>query len=400
MNTFDRRSNTEGRTDAFVTSLVSNFGANNVNEARFRYTYDVVDFYSPLTAANGAASRTPDFSTAPVTVTYTGVGNLGTNPSFPQNLVEKRAQWVDHFSVVRGSHQLKTGVDVIGSWRFVTFFNNFAGTYTFAQTARFPFNPNDPSTFPFQFTQTFGTSGLNFKDAMAGVFVQDDWEVRRGLTLNVGVRWDKDSLFQGDNNNVAPRAGFAWNVGGKATTVIRGNTGIFYDTLESSAINRESNTGPVGQTTIDLRQGDPLFPTFPNRLSAFPSGAATVARATVYVPIFEGDAFPGSIGNQFRRAGAVLLQHQHRRPARDRIELGRVGRLYARLRLRPARDVGHQRAAVFALGPGRTRTAGAGERCSGRSACRTSPAGLTASRSPDSAVCICSSTADTPNTTR
>jgi outer membrane receptor protein involved in Fe transport len=299
LNTYDRRSNTEGRTDAFNTSLVSNFGSNKVNEVRFRYTYDVVDFYSPLTASTGEESRTPDFSNAPVTVTYTGVGNLGTNPGFPQNLVEKRAQWVDHFSIVRGSHQLKAGVDVIGSWRFVTFFNNFAGTYTFAQGTKFPFNASDPATFPFQFTQTFGTSGLNFKDYMAGVFAQDDWEVRRGLTLNVGVRWDKDSLFQGDNNNLAPRVGFAWNVGG--STVVRGNTGIFYDTLESSAINRESNTGPVGQTTIDLRQGDPLFPTFPNRLSAFPSGATTVARATVYVPIFQGPDFPGGIGNDFQR---------------------------------------------------------------------------------------------------
>src|SRR5262245_61367322 len=242
LNTYDRRSNTEARTDAFVASLVTNFGANKVNEARFRYTYDVVDFYSPLTASSGVASRTPDFSTAPVTITYTGVGNLGTNPGFPQNLVEKRAQWVDHFSIVRGAHQFKTGADVIGSWRFVTFFNNFAGTYTFAQGAKYPFNANDPSTFPFQFTQTFGTSGLNFKDAMIGVFAQDDWEARRGLTLNVGVRWDKDSLFQGDNNNIAPRVGFAWNVGGgggsrTVNTVIRGNTGIFYDTLESSLIN-------------------------------------------------------------------------------------------------------------------------------------------------------------------
>src|SRR5881396_7148 len=301
LNTYDRRTNTEGGTDAFNTSLVSNFGANKVNEARFRYTFDVVDFYSPLTAPSGAESRTPDFSRAPVAVAYTGVGNLGTNPGFPQNLVEKRAQWVDHFSIVHGPHQLKAGVDVIGSWRFVTFFNNFTGTYTFSQGTKFPFNASDPATFPFQFTQTFGTSGLRFKDDMAGAFAQDDWEVTRGLTLNVGARWDKDSLFQGDNNNVAPRIGFAWNVGGNTRTVVRGNTGVFYDTLESSAINRESNTGPVGQTTIDLRQGDPLFPTFPNRLSAFPSGTATVARATVYVPVFQGGAFPGSIGDQLQR---------------------------------------------------------------------------------------------------
>src|SRR2546426_3254486 len=359
LNTYDRRSNTEGRTDAFIASLVSNFGSNKVNEARFRYTFDVVDFYSPLTAPTGAASRTPDFSTAPVTVTYTGVGNLGTNPSFPQNLVEKRAQWVDHFSIVRGSHQLKTGVDVIGSWRFVTFFSNFAGTYTFAQTAKFPFNASDPATFPLQFTQTFGTSGLNFKDAMAGVFAQDDWEVRRGLTLNMGVRWDKDSLFQGDNNNIAPRVGFAWNVGtrgAQSSTVIRGNTGIFYDTLESSAINRESNTGPVGQTTIDLRQGDPLFPTFPNRLSAFPSGTATVARAQVYVPIFKRDAFPGSIGDSFHRVAPYFFNSnigvQH--------ELGpnwAVSADYARVYgydMLVTWDINAP--PIFALGPGQTRT--------------------------------------------
>lgn len=357
LNTFERRSNTEGRTDAFITSLVSSFGTNKVNEARFRYTFDVVDFYSPLTANSGAESRTPDFSSAPVTVTYTGVGNLGTNPSFPQNLVEKRAQWVDHFSIIKGSHQLKTGVDVIGSWRFVTFFNNFAGTYTFAQGTPFPFNASNPATFPFQFTQTFGTSGLNFKDYMAGVFVQDDWEIRRGLTLNLGVRWDKDSLFQGDNNNFAPRAGFAWNLGGEARTVIRGNAGLFYDTLESSAINRESNTGPVGQTTIDLRQGDPLFPTFPNRLSAFPSGAATVARAQVYVPIFKGDAFPGSIGDQLQRKAPyffnsnVGVQHEISRDWAMSVDYTRV---YGYDML-VTWDINAP--PFFALGPGQTRTA-------------------------------------------
>jgi outer membrane receptor protein involved in Fe transport len=307
LTTYDQRTNTEARTDALVASLVSNFGSNKVNEARFRFTYDVVDFFSPLTAPDGPSSRHPDFSNAPVTVVYAGLGNLGTNPSFPQNLVEKRAQWVDHFSLSLGRHQLKTGADVTASWRFVTFFNNFAGTYTFLQGTKFPFNAADPSTYPFSFTQSFGISGLNYTDAMVGVFAQDDWELRKGLTLNLGVRWDKDSLFQGDNHNIAPRMGFAWNVGGQAKTVVRGNAGVFYDTIESSGINRESNFGPVGQTTIDLRQGDPLFPTFPSRLSAFPSGSATVPRATVYVPIFKGPDFPFSIGDRFHRVAPYFF---------------------------------------------------------------------------------------------
>jgi len=191
---------------------------------------------------------------------------------------------------------------------------------------------------------------------MAGVFAQDDWEVRRGLTLNVGLRWDRDSLFQGDNNNFAPRAGFAWNVGGSAKTVVRGNTGIFYDTLESSAINRESNTGPVGQTTLDLRQGDPLFPTFPNRLSEFPTGGSTVARATVYVPIFEGPDFPFSIGDEFKRKAPyffnanVGVQHEI---SGDWAVSADYARVYG-YDLLVTWDINAP--PFFALGPGQTRT--------------------------------------------
>ena len=307
LNTYERRTNTEGRTDAFNASLVSTLGSNKVNEARFRFTYDTVDFYSPLTAPDGRSSRSPDFSDAPVSISRAGVGNSGTNPGFPQNLVEKRAQWVDHFSITSGPHQFKVGADVIASWRFVTFFNNFAGTYEFRPGTPFPYDPANPATAPFRYTQSFGTSGLNFTDQMLGFFAQDDWEVASGLTLNIGVRWDKDSLFQGDNDNIAPRVGFAWDVTGDGTTVVRGNSGIFYDTLESSLINRESNFGPVGQATIDVRQGDPLFPQFPNRFSAFPSDAALVPRATVYVPVYQGDNFPFSIGDEFKRESPYFI---------------------------------------------------------------------------------------------
>ncbi len=117
----------------------------------------------------------------------------------------------------------------------MTFFNNFAGSSTFAAGTPLPFNPANPATSPFQVpTQSFGTSGLNFNDTMGALLAQDDWEIARGVTLNLGVRWDVDTLIQGEFNNIAPRVGFAWNVGNTGKTVIRGNTGIFYDTLESS----------------------------------------------------------------------------------------------------------------------------------------------------------------------
>src|SRR4029453_15016103 len=114
---------------------------------------------------------------------------------------------------------------------------------------------------------------------------------------------------------------------------------------------------PVGQSTIDLRQGDPLFPTYPARLSAFPTGASTVARATVFVPIFQGPDFPLGIGDEFQRAAPYFVNSslgvQH--------EVGRDWAVSADY----ARVYGHDLLVTwdinappfFALGPGQTRTA-------------------------------------------
>src|SRR5206468_10006873 len=73
LNTFDQRSSTEAQTDAIIASLVWTISSSKVNEARFRYTYDVVDFFSPLTGAVGRSSRTSAFSIVPVSVVYSGV---------------------------------------------------------------------------------------------------------------------------------------------------------------------------------------------------------------------------------------------------------------------------------------------------------------------------------------
>ena len=235
---------------------------------------------------------------------------------------------------------------------------------------------------------------------MIGVFTQDDWEIRRGLTLNLGVRWDKDSLFQGDNNNFAPRVGFAWNLDNSGKTVIRGNTGIFYDTLESSVINRESNFGP--QSVRDHDRSSPGRSALSDRsriVSAHFRPARHRAPCAVYVPIFQGAEFPLSIGDQFHRSRAVFLQHESRRAARAQHQLGPLGRLHARVRLQSAHDVRHQRAAVFRArpgpdpNPGARRSAAAARRSESRRADRT------ASTSPDFARCISSTTAAARSTT-
>lgn len=51
---------------------------------------------------------------------------------------------------------------------------------------------------PVTFTQLFGNTYRGFRTSYHGVFMQEDWRVRRDLTVNLGLRWE----FQGGLSEV------------------------------------------------------------------------------------------------------------------------------------------------------------------------------------------------------
>jgi hypothetical protein len=107
-----------------------------------------------------------------------------------------------------------------------------SGVFTF--TADAPFNPANPSTYPVQFDvlvgppDPFGYS-ITSKDTRHYFFAEDKWQLNDQLTLNLGVRYDHQKHTPASKDDVAPRAGFAWNVGGAGNTVVRGGVGKFYN---------------------------------------------------------------------------------------------------------------------------------------------------------------------------
>jgi outer membrane receptor for ferrienterochelin and colicin len=279
--------------EASATSVIT---PHLVNEARFAWTHDVYFDYQAIVGIG----LPPDFSNVGPAINRAGIANLGPDPNVPQDLNEKGYTWQDKLSLTIGKHNLKFGGEATYYNRFVTFYNNFTGTYTFAAGTPTTYDPNNPKTFPTQYTQAFGISGLNYTEWLYGLYVQDDINVARGFTLNLGLRYDYETLMH-DSNNFAPRFGFAWDPKKDGKTTIRGGFGIFYATIESSLINRESNNGPNGIVTISLTPGDPLFPTFPNRLTALPAGAKFVL-SDVFIPITRGLStkdFPDSVGNTY-----------------------------------------------------------------------------------------------------
>jgi hypothetical protein len=61
-------------------------------------------------------------------------------------------------------------------------------------------------------------------------YFQDKWSLNRRLTLEYGVRYDRDNIA--DENNLSPRIGFAFLPLLDGRTVLRGGIGLFYDKID------------------------------------------------------------------------------------------------------------------------------------------------------------------------
>ncbi|MFY9529554.1 MAG: TonB-dependent receptor [Candidatus Acidiferrales bacterium] len=110
----------------------------------------------------------------------------------------------------------------------------------------------------------------------SAAFFQDDWRVTPRLTLNLGLRYSYESpihevnglwasfdrtkgliqqprggtLWNPDRKDFSPRAGFAWDVTGRGTTVVRGGFNIIYSTI--TAVTFLNQNGFQNSTALSL----------------------------------------------------------------------------------------------------------------------------------------------------
>jgi hypothetical protein len=274
-------------------SYTHTFGPSLINEAKGSYLRHRLDF-----------PQCPGTDGLPSVVTGIdplGVG-FGCTSNLPQFFTDNQFQLQDNLSMVHGTHSFKGGLEyrrirngsafeAIKNGLFLPhgieematdgFFGDQAdlaldggfvfGAFTFAQASINPQTGNRPEYY------------RGFRANEWATYIQDDWKVRRTLTLNLGLRWEyfgpphnfrpgidsnyffgpattpvpnpsanlffpvnnplaakvatggfqqrDHEIWKKDFNNFAPRLGFAWDIFGNQKLVFRGGAAISYDRI-------------------------------------------------------------------------------------------------------------------------------------------------------------------------
>ena len=259
-----------------------------VNELRFGFNR----YYGPVESNDANVPATAYGINTGVTspllgglpkISVSGFTQLGGNNQWPNfRGPSMNYDLVDQLAYSRGKHAFKFGGEVRDGRVANVGYGSGKGVFTFNGKVAFTgstgledFLAGDPSK-----TQVVvGFPGRHLSQWDYAAFIQDDWRITSRLTLNLGLRWEYDappteennllgnwepsvgleqvgkqlsSPYNPDHKDFGPRAGFAWDVTGKGTTVIRAGGGLSYSLLSMNAyINAgPGNTNAKGITVI------------------------------------------------------------------------------------------------------------------------------------------------------
>ena len=252
------------------------------------------------------------------TVSISGVASFGTLSGSPTARVNQMYEGTDSISIQHGPNSFKAGVDLLYNNDTITFPGANRGSYSFSSLANFLSGTYNSSGY----SQTFGVFQVHQTNPNVGFYAQDEYKASRNLTFNIGVRYDVEWLKTiATQNNVSPRAGFAWSPFGSSRTVVRGGYGLFYDRIPlrplANALLSAGNTTNLNdlvKVSVSDSPGQTGAPVFPNILNALAIPAGTFFSLSTMDPnIKSAYSEQGSfeIEQQVGRSGKFTVGYQH-----------------------------------------------------------------------------------------
>jgi len=217
-----------------------------------------IAFNRPQTDSLGGGSGFPFFQCS----AFWGCGpatDFGATPGpalFSDLRPQHSLQFLDTLTWVKGKHTVKAGFDIRHAVTHDTLqpqeFLAFDGIHNFEQAQALQLS-------------TLGYNEVGVQNTNYDFFVQDDIRLTPRFTLNLGLRYEYNTVLQGDlignfniaaltldpigkplynpdRNNFGPRVGFSWDPFGHGKTVVRGGFGVFYSPmLTGAALGLASN---------------------------------------------------------------------------------------------------------------------------------------------------------------
>jgi hypothetical protein len=222
-----------------------------INEARFAYLHG-----DPVTLWEAQNLST--------TYTRGGAVPFTIGQSRASDLWSHQIQFSDTVSWSLGMHYLRFGGSIIhhtsggfGSEPGTA----ILGTFAFRNNTTAPFGQLTLDDVQ-NYTQpiNFGISSYELPQWLNTVFIQDSMHLRSDFTLDLGLRYDRQTLTDA-KNDFAPRIGFGWHPGGDSRTSIRGGYAMYYTQIRANAVAGYLVNGLDGLATYTAIKGETGFPT-------------------------------------------------------------------------------------------------------------------------------------------
>lgn len=305
-NNYERVSSSNG----FKAALVSVVNSNVVNEARGQIATD-----DRLESPNTNAPQ----------VTIADFGQLGGDTARPRLFDTTRFEFADNLTWTAGKHHLRFGVDTNinrarqeresntqARWDFETRVNNGVRVADGLQ--------NYLAVRPRRYRQTFpifGPQDLIFHGTQKelALFANDRFSLGQTVTATLGLRWEgqwnpqptrpnpaipETALIPNDTRMWQPRLGLAWDVNGKAQTVVRVSAGLYDARTPANLFQRVFTDNGLTTIQIDISEpsacrnstdpnragcllrGPNAVITFPNAFTTAPTNPALIAKPRVF----------------------------------------------------------------------------------------------------------------------
>jgi hypothetical protein len=274
LTAIERSGDFSDKMSSSAVQLVSNWGANRLNEFRAQYAQRHQQRFNHEGTPTG------------ITINITGAAQFGSPVYNGEDFTQGISQVLNNFTLIRGKHSYKAGVDFqhVNDERGVA----LTSTYTFPNVAAYLAAKNGTNPFGYTtFAQIIGNGRFDMATDMFSAFVQDDWRLADNLKVLYGVRYDVykypeanpdapfafNQKFASDRNNFGPRAGLAWTIGERRDRVVRASSGLMFD-QPLLAIYEQSiqQNGLPARTTYSVSPTGLGAPPYPLTLSDLPAG--------------------------------------------------------------------------------------------------------------------------------